>query len=255
MEETPQDGENYDYLFKIVLIGDSWVGKSNLLLRYTKNQFKLNYQSTIGVEFATTNIKIEDCYVKAQIWDTAGQERYRAITNAYYRNAVGALIVYDISKQNSFENVQKWHQELRDHADPNIAVMLIGNKADLKHMRAVKFEDAQNFAQNNCILVIILTVLQQQTAFMGLINEIHRLTMAGKFDYGFMGGGLSNNQSTDQQDDDNQSRRGTQKNQRRGKRRQTNKNQNIKLEPQPGLTDPKSKDINNISGCCGGQTQ
>ena len=95
---TRAEQDNYDYLFKIVLIGDSGVGKSNLLLRYTKNQFKLNSQSTIGVEFATRSIKVDNVYVKAQIWDTAGQERYRAITNAYYRNAVGALMVYDISK-------------------------------------------------------------------------------------------------------------------------------------------------------------
>lgn len=96
------DQDHYDYLFKIVLIGDSGVGKSNLLLRYTKDQFKMNSQSTIGVEFATRSIKVEDSFVRAQIWDTAGQERYRAITNAYYRNAVGALLVYDITKYNTF---------------------------------------------------------------------------------------------------------------------------------------------------------
>lgn len=98
MAMISNDPDHYDHLFKIVLIGDSGVGKSNLLLRYTRNQFKVNSQSTIGVEFATRSIKVEDQYVRAQIWDTAGQERYRAITNAYYRNAVGALLVYDISK-------------------------------------------------------------------------------------------------------------------------------------------------------------
>jgi small GTP-binding protein len=114
------------------LIGDSGVGKSNLLLRYTKNQFKKHSQSTIGVEFATRNIAVDDQQVRAQIWDTAGQERYRAITNAYYRNAVGALLVYDVTKPQSFLNIEKWFSELREHAEYNIVVLLVGNKTDLK---------------------------------------------------------------------------------------------------------------------------
>jgi small GTP-binding protein len=131
-----------------VLIGDSGVGKSNLLLRYTKNQFKVNSQSTIGVEFATRSIKVEDQYVRAQIWDTAGQERYRAITNAYYRNAVGALLVYDITKYSSFQNIERWFGELREHAEYNISVLLVGNKLDLaKSSRAVSTEEASTYAQ------------------------------------------------------------------------------------------------------------
>eukprot|EP01036_Dinobryon_divergens_P032180 gene32180-41720_t len=113
--------EEYDYLFKVVLIGDSGVGKSNLLSRFTRNEFNLESKSTIGVEFATKSIQVDSKIVKAQIWDTAGQERYRAITSAYYRGAVGALLVYDISKRSTFENVERWLKELRDHAEPNIA--------------------------------------------------------------------------------------------------------------------------------------
>jgi len=90
---------SYDYLFKVVLIGDSGVGKSNLLSRFTRNEFCLESKSTIGVEFATRSIQVDGKTIKAQIWDTAGQERYRAITSAYYRGAVGALLVYDITKQ------------------------------------------------------------------------------------------------------------------------------------------------------------
>jgi GTPase SAR1 family protein len=89
---------SYDYLFKVVLIGDSGVGKSNLLSRFTRNEFMLESKSTIGVEFATRSIQVDGKTIKAQIWDTAGQERYRAITSAYYRGAVGALLVYDITK-------------------------------------------------------------------------------------------------------------------------------------------------------------
>lgn len=84
--------------------------------------------------------------IKAQIWDTAGQERYRAITSAYYRGAVGALLVYDVSKHQTYENVQRWLKELRDHADANIVIMLVGNKSDLKHLRAVPTEEAKQFA-------------------------------------------------------------------------------------------------------------
>ena len=98
----------YDYLFKVVLIGDSGVGKSNLLSRFTRNEFNIDSKSTIGVEFATKSIEVEGKTIKAQIWDTAGQERYRAITSAYYRGAVGALLVYSIEKHSSFENVERW---------------------------------------------------------------------------------------------------------------------------------------------------
>lgn len=130
----------------VVLIGDSGVGKSNLLSRFTRNEFNLDSKSTIGVEFATRSIQVDAKTIKAQIWDTAGQERYRAITSAYYRGAVGALLVYDISKHQTYENVQRWLKELRDHADANIVIMLVGNKSDLRHLRAVPTEDAKQFA-------------------------------------------------------------------------------------------------------------
>ncbi len=130
----------------MVLIGDSGVGKSNLLSRFTRNEFNLDSKSTIGVEFATRSIQVDAKTIKAQIWDTAGQERYRAITSAYYRGAVGALLVYDISKHQTFENVMRWLKELRDHADSNIVIMLVGNKSDLRHLRAVPTEEAKQFA-------------------------------------------------------------------------------------------------------------
>lgn len=130
----------------MVLIGDSGVGKSNLLSRFTRNEFNLDSKSTIGVEFATRSIQVDSKTIKAQIWDTAGQERYRAITSAYYRGAVGALLVYDISKHQTYENVTRWLKELRDHADSNIVIMLVGNKSDLRHLRAVPTEEAKQFA-------------------------------------------------------------------------------------------------------------
>ncbi|XP_008584176.1 PREDICTED: ras-related protein Rab-11A isoform X2 [Galeopterus variegatus] len=139
--------DEYDYLFKVVLIGDSGVGKSNLLSRFTRNEFNLESKSTIGVEFATRSIQVDGKTIKAQIWDTAGQERYRAITSAYYRGAVGALLVYDIAKHLTYENVERWLKELRDHADSNIVIMLVGNKSDLRHLRAVPTDEARAFAE------------------------------------------------------------------------------------------------------------
>ena len=101
-----------EYLFKIVIIGDSAVGKSNLLSRYARNEFNLHSKSTIGVEFQTQVMDIDGKEVKAQIWDTAGQERFRAVTSAYYRGAVGALVVYDISRRSTFESISRWLDEL-----------------------------------------------------------------------------------------------------------------------------------------------
>ncbi|KAK1422701.1 hypothetical protein QVD17_17987 [Tagetes erecta] len=139
--------DDYDYLYKVVLIGDSGVGKSNLLSRFSKNEFSLDSKSTIGVEFATRSIHVDGKIIKGQIWDTAGQEKYRAITSAYYRGTVGALIVYDITRKVTFENVERWLRELRDHTDQSIVVMLTGNKADLAHLRAVPTEEAMAFSE------------------------------------------------------------------------------------------------------------
>jgi len=170
--------DEYDYLFKVVLIGDSGVGKSNLLSRFTRNEFCLESKSTIGVEFATRTVQVEGKTIKAQIWDTAGQERYRAITSAYYRGAVGALLVYDITKPTTFENVGRWLKELRDHADSNIVIMLVGNKSDLKHLRGVSTEDAQSFAEKEGLSFLETSALEAtnvERAFQTILAEIHRI--------------------------------------------------------------------------------
>ena len=166
----------YDFLFKVVLIGDSGVGKSNLLSRFTRDEFNLEQKSTIGVEFATKSIQTEGKTIKAQIWDTAGQERYRAITSAYYRGAVGALLVYDISKHSTFENVERWLQELRVHAEPNTVIMLVGNKSDLRHLRTVSTEEAKQFAEENEIAFIETSALDAhgvETAFHKILTQIY----------------------------------------------------------------------------------
>jgi len=170
--------DEYDFLFKVVLIGDSGVGKSNLLSRFTRNEFCLESKSTIGVEFATRTIQVDGKTIKAQIWDTAGQERYRAITSAYYRGAVGALLVYDITKNATFDNVKRWLRELRDHADSNIVIMLVGNKCDLNHLRAVPIDEAQDFAEKEGLSFMETSALEStnvEKAFQSILAEIYQI--------------------------------------------------------------------------------
>ncbi|OLL22438.1 Ras-related protein Rab-11B [Neolecta irregularis DAH-3] len=177
--------DEYDFLFKVVLIGDSGVGKSNLLSRFTRNEFNLESKSTIGVEFATRSIQVDKKVIKAQIWDTAGQERYRAITSAYYRGAVGALLVYDISKQITYENVNRWLKELRDHADSNIVIMLVGNKSDLRHLRAVPTDEAEKFAETNDLHFIETSALDAthvEDAFTKILKGIYDIVSSKQLD-------------------------------------------------------------------------
>ncbi|BGP13308.1 Rab GTPase ypt31 [Rhodosporidiobolus nylandii] len=149
-----------------------------LLSRFTRNEFNLESKSTIGVEFATRSISVEGKTIKAQIWDTAGQERYRAITSAYYRGAVGALLVYDIAKHATYVNVLRWLKELRDHADSNIVIMLVGNKSDLRHLRAVPTDEAKVFSQDNGLTFIETSALDAsnvESAFQTILTDIYRI--------------------------------------------------------------------------------
>ncbi|KAK3003021.1 hypothetical protein RJ639_020187 [Escallonia herrerae] len=169
--------QKIDYVFKIVLIGDSAVGKSQLLSRFARNEFSLDSKATIGVEFQTRTLVIDHKTVKAQIWDTAGQERYRAVTSAYYRGAVGAMLVYDMTKRQSFDHIARWLEELRGHADKNIVIMLVGNKSDLGTLRAVPTEDAKEFSQRENLYFMETSALEAtnvEAAFLNVLREIYR---------------------------------------------------------------------------------
>jgi len=138
----------------------------------------LESKSTIGVEFATRTVNCDGKNIKSQIWDTAGQERYRAITSAYYRGAVGALLVYDITKRSSYENVPRWLKELREHADDQIVIMLVGNKRDLRNNREVTTDEAKQFAEENNLFFIETSALDStnvETAFKRILSEILQL--------------------------------------------------------------------------------
>jgi len=136
----------YDYLFKLLLIGDSGVGKSCLLLRFADDTYTDSYISTIGVDFKIRTVDLDTKTIKLQIWDTAGQERFRTITSSYYRGAHGIIIVYDITDKESFDNVRQWLFEIDRYASENVCKLLVGNKSDLANKRAVEFEAAKSFA-------------------------------------------------------------------------------------------------------------
>jgi small GTP-binding protein len=140
---------NYNLIFKIVLIGDSNVGKTNILSKYLQNEFNPDSKATVGVEFGSKTFNINDNVIKAQIWDTAGTEKYRSITNAYYKGAKGAFVVYDISRKTSFNNIDKWLFDLKNNGDENINIILIGNKIDLEHQREVTTEEGEKKAVLN----------------------------------------------------------------------------------------------------------
>ena len=145
-------GVNFNYLFKYIIIGDSAVGKSNILLRYIHDKFNEEFQSTIGVEFGAKNIKIEEKIYRIQIWDTAGQETFRSITRAYYKNSVCACIVYDITNRNSFQNIKSWVEDCKKQSPKTVFMVLIGNKIDLEERREVSYDEGSIYAQKNGML-------------------------------------------------------------------------------------------------------
>ena len=143
---------NFNYLLKYVIVGDASVGKSNLLLRYSHGQFREEYQLTIGVEFGSNNVAIDDKIYRIQIWDTAGQENFRSITRAYYKNSACALIVYDISRKESFENISSWIEDCKNSSPKSVFMVLVGNKCDLEENREVSEEEGRELAEKNGML-------------------------------------------------------------------------------------------------------
>ncbi len=140
--------EEYEMMVKVILIGDSGVGKTNIMSKFLKNQFMEESKATIGVEFGSKLFNHEGHKIKAQIWDTAGQEKYKAITGAYYKGSKGALVVYDITQKKTFENIEKWVNDLKAAGDPKITIILIGNKNDLDDKRQVSKDQGEEKARS-----------------------------------------------------------------------------------------------------------
>ena len=170
-----EDDDQYDFIFKIVLIGDSGVGKTNILSRYLTDKFSSTTQPTVGVEFGSKIVKKGEKLIKLQIWDTAGQERYKSITSAYYKGAKGAFVVYDISRKSTFDNVDKWINELKNNGSEDVFIMLVGNKSDLNDKREIIEEEVKKKAELYNVAFCETSALEGKNieyAFENLINEI-----------------------------------------------------------------------------------
>ena len=169
--------EDYEMMVKIILIGDSAVGKTNIMSKYLKGEFQENTKATVGVEFGSKLFKIDNHTIKAQIWDTAGQEKYKAITGAYYKGSKGAFVVYDITRRDTFESADRWINDLKVTADPKINIILIGNKCDLEDKREVLKEQGEEKAKSFDCAFLETSALKGDNIDKGfemMVNEIFK---------------------------------------------------------------------------------
>mmetsp|Transcript_13361 Transcript_13361/g.19153 ORF Transcript_13361/g.19153 Transcript_13361/m.19153 type:complete len:236 (-) Transcript_13361:149-856(-) len=175
-----KDDGYYDFIFKIVLLGDSAVGKTNIVSRFVKNEFILDTKSTIAVEFSNKAVLVNNGNkeVKAQIWDTSGQERYRSIASSYYRGALGCLVCYDVTNRQSFDHVTSWVSQLKQYADADCLIMIVGNKTDLEDKRNVSRREGLTYARkfgHAFIETSAKEALGVNTAFARLVEEIYKV--------------------------------------------------------------------------------
>lgn len=144
----------YDHMFRYIIVGDMAVGKSCLLLQFTDHKFRHQHELTIGVEFGGKTVDIRGKQIKIQIWDTAGQEAFQAITRTYYKGAIGALLVYDITRRETFEHIAKWLNEVKTNGSKDICCILVGNKKDLDEKRQVQTDEGKAFATKNGMIFL-----------------------------------------------------------------------------------------------------
>jgi len=176
---------NFHYLLKFVIIGDSGVGKSNILLRYMNNTFSEDFKATVGVEFGAKNLEINNKIYRIQIWDTAGQENFRSIARAYYKNSVCACIVYDISNRKSFDSIQSWIDDCTKQTPKSILLLLIGNKNDLNNKREVQYEEGAEFARKKNMIFLETSAKTGENVndiFDLSVKQIDKNIMENKYD-------------------------------------------------------------------------
>ena len=177
IEEVVSPEAKEDFKLKIVVVGDSGVGKTNLIRRFIQDDFQSNSKATVGVEFFSKSFKMNDNVFKIEIWDTAGQERYKSITAAYYKGAKGGLVVYDVTSKTSFDNVDNWVSEIKEKASTDMKTMMIGNKIDLKDERAVSTEEALEKAKLLELPLMEASALDStnvKQAFYDLLKEMYK---------------------------------------------------------------------------------
>ncbi|KAK5620163.1 Ras- protein Rab-19 [Crenichthys baileyi] len=172
----PEVEDSFDFLFKIILVGDSDVGKTCMVQRFKSGIFIEKQQNTIGVDFTVRTLDIDGKKVKMQVWDTAGQERFRTITQSYYRSAHGAMVAYDISRRSTFESVPHWIREVEQYGAASVVVILVGNKSDLHAQRQVLFEDTCTLAEKSALLAALETSAKEaqniDAAFILMAREL-----------------------------------------------------------------------------------
>ena len=167
--------KKYDYLFKILLIGDSTANKTSILLKFCDDAFNTTQISTIGIDFKVKTFQLNSKKIRLHVWDTAGQERFKTITSAYYRGAHGILLVYSITDKESFDSTCKWMENINEHADKNVEIILLGNNCEKSEMRQVSKEDGERFAIENNIKFFEVSSKNNynlESAFMALTSDL-----------------------------------------------------------------------------------
>ena len=164
-----------DYTIRYILIGDAYVGKSNIISRFTENKFSEKYQATINLDFTYKTVKINDKICRVQLWDTQGQEQFQSITRSYFKNAACAIVVYDLTKRDTFNSISNWLEQSKTHGPSTITFVLVGNKEDLKDERVITTEEGEEFAQRNGMIFFetsAKTGKNIEEMFNGSIKEI-----------------------------------------------------------------------------------
>ena len=182
------------YIVKIIIIGNQSVGKTNIVTRYVKGEFSRDYMITIGMDFLTCNIELDNKILKLRLWDTAGSEKFRSITKAYYSNTCCALIVYDITNENSFNSVKQWIEDCQNFADKNTHLILVGNKIDLINERKISKEDGENLAAQYGMDFYESSALTGENIneiFEGICKYVNKKLDEGKFDLNDFSNGVS----------------------------------------------------------------
>ena len=176
---------SFEYIYKYIIIGDSGVGKSCILMQFTQNEFEVSKEPTVGVEFGNKIVDVDGQSTKLQIWDTAGQEQFKSITRSYYRAVAGALLVYDVTNQQSFDNVKVWLEEARANANPELVILLCGNKVDIADKRVVSTDRGKSLAELNGIMFMETSAMKKvniDMIFISIAREIRNKIDNGKID-------------------------------------------------------------------------